>query len=69
MWIKEELSPKSIPVRPVSSIDEGVLLDGGGREKDESENLPLDSQDLRSSSVVRSNSARDHEPLPPIATK
>ena len=69
LWVKEkELSPKSIPVRPVSSIDEGVLLEGGGRGKDESENLPLDNQDLRSSSVVRSNSARDHEPLPPIAT-
>lgn len=65
---EEQLSLMRLPVQLVSGIDEALSLRVGRRDKDECENLPLESQDCRSSSVVRSRSARHRLSMPAITT-
>ena len=64
---EEELSQRSLPVRPVSGIDEGMKEKLARREMTEIGNLSFESQDRRSS-VIRSSSAKGCEALPTVTT-
>jgi hypothetical protein len=66
--VNEEVSPRSLPVRPVSGID-GQMgdLDTQGETHDP-ENIPLGGHHHRSSTVVRVLGTKDRVSMPVLAT-
>jgi hypothetical protein len=64
---EEQLSPRSLPVRPASGIDQGMKERPAQEDINEIENLSFESQDRRSS-VVRSPSTKDRGAMPMVTT-